>query len=486
MSHEVQPPPRRWGARAIGALIGAALLMGATSAAVGSHTGPPQPEATSTGGIVPFLIENDPPGGHPGGNASCEQYGLTTIGAKSDYDEDSKTFTPAIPQGLTVGVSENGIEVTWTAADTVTVRAVIVKGSNASHFYAYDGTLAEDSKLVSPPAASPSELSNLTFCGERTSKVTVIKNVINDNGGTLGAGDFGLTLTVDGVPQSFPGSATGTVFHLTPGVGFSVDEPVVPAGYEKSVGEGCAIADAQPGVEYVCTVTNDDIPARLTVIKNVINDDGGNAVPSDFTMNVSGTNVSLGTFPGTADPGTTVTLDAGPYSVDETFAPGYTKTLGADCSGSVAIGESRTCTITNNDVPTTVITRVRNPRLAIVKTGPLRARPLQRITYTIRVRNPGRAVARNVVVTDSLPSGLIYVKASRKATAKGRVVTIPMGNLRPGQARTVRIAVRAAANVRGRKLNVAIARAGNVRPVRDTAPTVFRPTVRRIIPAVTG
>jgi hypothetical protein len=50
----------------------------------------------------------------------------------------------------------------------------------------------------------------------------------------------------------------------------------------------------------------------------------------------------------------------------------------------------------------------------------------------------------------------------------------------------VRLTVRAAANVRGRKVNLAVARATNVRPVRDTAPTVFRPIVRRVVPAVTG
>ncbi|HZC03490.1 MAG TPA: hypothetical protein VE844_19705, partial [Gammaproteobacteria bacterium] len=54
---------------------------------------------------------------------------------------------------------------------------------------------------------------------------------------------------------------------------------------------------------------------------------------------------------GAASPGTTVTLDAGSYSVDEVELSGYTKSLGTDCSGSIAAGETKTCTITNDDQP---------------------------------------------------------------------------------------------------------------------------------------
>jgi hypothetical protein len=35
--------------------------------------------------------------------------------------------------------------------------------------------------------------------------------------------------------------------------------------------------------------------------------------------------------------------------VDEADALGYTKSLSADCSGTIADGETKTCTITNDD-----------------------------------------------------------------------------------------------------------------------------------------
>src|SRR5256714_9052944 len=72
-------------------------------------------------------------------------------------------------------------------------------------------------------------------------------------------------------------------------------------------------------------------------------------------MNVSATNVQpSSTFAGAETPGTTVTLNAGSYSVNEAAVSGYTKTLGADCSGSIANGETKTCTITNDDQAATL------------------------------------------------------------------------------------------------------------------------------------
>src|SRR2546429_3710802 len=95
--------------------------------------------------------------------------------------------------------------------------------------------------------------------------------------------------------------------------------------------------------------------ATLSRSKHVINNDGGLKSASDFTMNVTATNVQpSSTFAGAEAPGTTVTLNAGSYSVNEAAVSGYSKTLGADCSGSIANGETKTCTITNDDQAATL------------------------------------------------------------------------------------------------------------------------------------
>ena len=89
--------------------------------------------------------------------------------------------------------------------------------------------------------------------------------------------------------------------------------------------------------------------ASLTVIKHVVNDNGGTASAGNFTMSVTGTNPSPASFAGAESPGAVVTLNAGEYSVSESGPPGYAPSSSADCSGSIAAGEHKTCTITNDD-----------------------------------------------------------------------------------------------------------------------------------------
>ena len=97
--------------------------------------------------------------------------------------------------------------------------------------------------------------------------------------------------------SSFPGSEAGTVVYLSPGA-YSVDETGGgPAGYAKSIGAGCSGTIAN-GDSKSCTITNDDIPAKLTVIKKVTNEHGGTAAPGDFTMSITGvTAVGGNSFP---------------------------------------------------------------------------------------------------------------------------------------------------------------------------------------------
>jgi uncharacterized repeat protein (TIGR01451 family) len=103
-----------------------------------------------------------------------------------------------------------------------------------------------------------------------------------------------------------------------------------------------------------CYDADEDEEGTLTVIKHVVNDDGGSATAANWTINVSGpTSLS---FPGAESPGTTNTVDAGSYTVTESGGPsGYSLTYSGDCdaNGNVTVGEneSKTCTLTNNDQP---------------------------------------------------------------------------------------------------------------------------------------
>ena len=186
--------------------------------------------------------------------------------------------------------------------------------------------------------------------------LTVIKAVVNNAGGTANAGDFTMNVTATNPSQaSFAGSAAGTTITLEPGA-YSVAE-TGPAGYAESSSADCSGTIAL-GESKTCTITNDDISPTLTVIKVVVNGDGGTAIAGGFTMNVTATNPSQASYAGSAV-GTTITLEPGAYSVAETGPAGYAESPSADCSGTIALGESKTCTIINDDIsPTEAISNL--------------------------------------------------------------------------------------------------------------------------------
>ena len=121
-----------------------------------------------------------------------------------------------------------------------------------------------------------------------------------------------------------------------------------PSGYTASYSADCSGTIAI-GETKTCTVTNDDQAAKLTVIKHVINDNGGTASRPTSRSTRAATNDTPDDFAGAESPGTTVTLDAGAYDVTETGPSGYTASYSADCAGTIAIGETKTCTVTNDD-----------------------------------------------------------------------------------------------------------------------------------------
>jgi len=74
--------------------------------------------------------------------------------------------------------------------------------------------------------------------------------------------------------------------------------------------------------------------------------------PEEFTMNIGGNNPSPSSFPGSPQ-GTVVTLEPGQYDVTEMAPPTPPGvefdggTFSVDCTGDIAAGESKTCTVTN-------------------------------------------------------------------------------------------------------------------------------------------
>ncbi len=184
--------------------------------------------------------------------------------------------------------------------------------------------------------------------------INIIKLALNPYGTALLPDAFSLTL--DGQPVS-----SGVNNPVTAGLHI-VGETQQP-GYQFTsfAGQNCTV-DQQGtwtalgviGQTTTCTITNTAIQPKLIIKKHVVNDNGGGKSAGDFNMTVSGNAVSDTNFPG-EEAGTTVYLSEGTYSVDELTDGAYAKTLSEDCSGTIKIGETKTCTITNDDKPGTLI-----------------------------------------------------------------------------------------------------------------------------------
>jgi alpha-tubulin suppressor-like RCC1 family protein len=112
-----------------------------------------------------------------------------------------------------------------------------------------------------------------------------------------------------------------------------------------------------PNLIWAEFVTYRDNRAALTLIKNVINNNGGTATANAWTLSAAGSTPISGA---TGSPAVTnAVVNTGTYALSESAGPGgYTASswvcVGGSQSGSnitVTAGQSATCTITNDDIP---------------------------------------------------------------------------------------------------------------------------------------
>jgi len=108
--------------------------------------------------------------------------------------------------------------------------------------------------------------------------------------------------------------------------------------------------------------------------------------------------------------------------------------------------------------------------IAIQKTGPETAILGSDISYNIMVSNSGTAIARNVVVVDELPDGLVGAGGQSR-------MTFNLGDLPPGQSKTITVPAKAAK--RGKFCNgaaVATANAGEAKA--EACTTILQPGLK--------
>ena len=107
-------------------------------------------------------------------------------------------------------------------------------------------------------------------------------------------------------------------------------------------------------------------------------------------------------------------------------------------------------------------TFVGKPVLSLDKSGPETALLGQDVTYNLVVKNTGTSVAKDVVVTDPVPTGLSHSSGKRE-------LAFPVGDLAPGQSKPLAVTLKA--NQRGKVCNTATATSSNAGKVSDSAMT---------------
>ena len=246
-------------------------------------------------------------------------------------------------------------------------------------------------------------------------KLVVTKHVINDNGGEKTASDFTMTVSDNSaMVPNFDGDEAGTTVNLNEG-DYTVGE-TSHEGYAQTLSEGCT-GSISIGETKECVITNDDIAPKLTLHKQVINDNGGTAEPADWTLVATPVDDSYPVLSGNGYNGfwekdaaahTTYTLSEanGPegyeagswYCISESGV--FSNPDGINSMIRMSEGANVSCTITNDDIA--------QPGIAVEKSGPATAYAGDTVEYTFTVTNTGNVPIGDISAYDSIAGYGVY------------------------------------------------------------------------------
>lgn len=260
-------------------------------------------------------------------------------------------YTPGVY--CSTGAMDIGGPLTLSGSGTYIFRPVGALTSTVGSIVTLSGASACD--VFWTPSAATTLAATTTFAG----------TVIDNSGITVGA-----STTWSGRALAFGGTVTTDTDTIT-----------VPTCSTPSTGGG--------------SVSNNTI----TVIKNVVNDNGGTATFTDFPLFIDGTSVSSGQ---------SVLMPAGSYIITETGSTKYTATFSGDCdaNGLINHGSAGThnslCIITNDDIGAPIVVPPVPPLIDVVKVPSPLALPAGpgTVTYGFTLKNIGTVPVTNVTMTD--------------------------------------------------------------------------------------
>ncbi|QIG38594.1 VWA domain-containing protein [Microbacterium sp. 4R-513] len=276
-----------------------------------------------------------------------------------------------------------------------------------------------------------------TFTNQ-TAALTLLKNVVNDNGGSAAAPEWDLTATpaplaglsattVPGSETEQPSSTFGVrpvhVYTLTesdvPGYQFSRLQQRVngtwvdvvanpdPAGYPRQNGDGDWMITVGPLDDAVYRFVNDDIAPRLTLVKTVVNDNGGTATSDAWTL--TATTPGGPELSGKTDTAavTDQPVRAGVvYTIGESGGPAAYVWNSLECTGfpsatpanptlTLSPGDDVTCTLNNDDILVPVTVDKADGTVEQLADG------TWRITYEVIVANGSATLPTTYSLTDT-------------------------------------------------------------------------------------
>jgi hypothetical protein len=328
-------------------------------------------------------------------------------------------FTNTQESSITIVKNVVGPGGTFNFGSTALGPFSLTPADNATAQQAFPGLLPNTYMVAETPVPMGYQLTDISCVGATNSTVLIGADNVFTPGDTgvdidlapgedvtctfentaLGSITIGKATAPTGSPEvfDFTGSVSGmlsdgqtaTAMNLLPGTYTSTE--TVPAGWDLTeivcdddtsavpstgdVGTATATFNVEAGEDVTCSFTNVQ-RATVVIVKNVLNDDGGNALVGEFGITSS---AGALTFDGGVVNGDTTTYtatvsDVVPstgFSVSETPATGYTPgtwactdDLGAsvlenagDATGAlftVNPGRTVTCAITNDDVAPTL------------------------------------------------------------------------------------------------------------------------------------
>jgi uncharacterized repeat protein (TIGR01451 family) len=308
-----------------------------------------------------------------------------------------------------------------TFSGTIISNAGVTMGANttlAGRSLAGGGTVTTDTNTITVPTCAAPVVPPSGGSGALTGNINVVKNVINDNGGTKTTADFPLfvngTLVVSGETNNYP--ANSSRYEITESNS---------AGYTQSFSGDCdadGVIFLHAAENLFCIVTNNDIgpavivppvPPLIDVVKvpnPLALPSGPGSVTYTYTLrNVGTVPVTNVTMVGdTCSPIVRISGDTdGDNQLDltevwvhtctTTLTETHTNTVVATgwANGLSAVDVASATVVVGVPVvpPLIHVTKIPNPLTLGVGGGV--------VTYTHRVTNPGTVAVGNVVLTDN-------------------------------------------------------------------------------------